>query len=246
MDHPLSAKEQIEIDFWRDSREESPGADSIRNIVNKFSESRVLLAKLQHFDELFRGGMILELGAGQGWASCFVKRLYPGATVIATDISEYAVRSVPKWERFFETKLDKTVACRSYEMPFDDGSIDLVWCFQAAHHFVAHRRTFAELRRVLRPGGAGLYLHEPACCPFIHRLARARVNAKRPAVPEDVLKCSEMRRLARDAGFSVELRRDPTTTSRNPIETVYYLVLQRSRLLRALLPCTTDFVFRKA
>jgi ubiquinone/menaquinone biosynthesis C-methylase UbiE len=40
-----------------------------------------------------------------------------------------------------------------HDLPFPDGSFDLVTCRRAAHHFSDIRRALAEMRRVLRPGG---------------------------------------------------------------------------------------------
>jgi len=242
----LDAKERIEIDYWKDSREENPEADSLHAIITKFSEARVLLPKLRRYQaEFARAGTILELGAGQGWASCIVKRQFPNSRVIATDISPHAVESVHKWEYLLKVRLDEALACRSYEIPMPDASVDLVWCFEAAHHFIAHRRTLVELHRVLRPGGSALYLHEPSCRPVIYRMAHRRVNQKRPEVPEDVLRYHEIAGLARAAGFTVDMRQDPTPVNRSPFETVYYMALQRSRILRSLLPCSMDYLFRK-
>jgi len=39
------------------------------------------------------------------------------------------------------------------ELPFPDGSFDLVTCRRAAHHFADVRRAVGEMVRVLRPGG---------------------------------------------------------------------------------------------
>ncbi|MCW5944102.1 MAG: class I SAM-dependent methyltransferase [Fimbriimonadaceae bacterium] len=249
MDQPreLAEKEQIEILFWRDSAHERPEADSLENLVNKLSEARVFLEKLSAFGDRFAGAQtILELGGGQGWASAMLKKRYPDKTLIASDISEFAIASVGKWERVFESKVDRTFACRAYEIPMEDASVDLVFCFAAAHHFVRHRSTMKELARVLRPGGAALYLHEPVCPPSMHKWAHRRVNRKRPEVPEDVLIYPEIVRLASEAGLRATVRFAPTTTNRGAIETVYYLAQQKLPFLRRLLPSSADFVIEKA
>lgn len=242
----LEEKERIEIDFWRNSESESPEADSVENVLNKASEARAFLESIRGFTGHFQASRsILELGAGQCWASCIVKRLYPSATVIGTDISEAAVASAHKWERIFGVRLDGTRACRSYATPFETASFDLVFACAAAHHFVRHRRTFAELARILKPGGVALYLREPGCRRYIHGLAHRRVNRKRPEVPEDVLIYRDLERLAREAGLQAETIFDPTPTSRGPVETVYYMVLQRMPLLQHLLPCSFSMLIRK-
>jgi len=39
----LRAKEQLEIDAWRDSPTEAPGVDSVENLVNKLADAPVFL-----------------------------------------------------------------------------------------------------------------------------------------------------------------------------------------------------------
>jgi len=245
-DIDIQAKERSEIEFWRDSPAERPEADSVESFIHKMSEARVLLEELQYHHIYFtRASSILELGAGQGWASCLVKKLFPGSRVLASDISSYAIASAGKWEEIFKVKLDGTFHCRSYEIPLSEGEVDLVFCFQSAHHFVRHRRTLREVYRVLRSGGICLYLFEPSCRAFLHKAAHARVNRKRPEVPEDVLIYSKILKLGREAGFRSEVRFNPTLTNRGPKELLYYYLLEKLPPLRHLLPCSADFLFFK-
>lgn len=243
----LQAKERRELRFWRESETERPGADDLSALVNKLAEARVAYEKLTAFDGLLRGAnTILELGAGQGWFSCMLARLFPQARILCSDISVDALRSLPTWERVYGARVPESFAARSYAVPLPDASADSVVTFAAAHHFRAHRRTLRELARVLRPGGVALYLHEPSCVAPLHPVAHWRVNRKRPVVPEDVLIYREIESLAQAAGLSCELTFAPTTTDRGPTETLYYSVIKRSRLLQRALPCTIDYVFRKA
>ncbi|RKZ87677.1 MAG: hypothetical protein DRR19_13335 [Candidatus Parabeggiatoa sp. nov. 1] len=77
-----------------------------------------------------------------------VKKCYPESSVILTDISEFAIASVHKWESIFSVKIDETFACKSYDIPKDDSSCDCIFAFAAAHHFVAHQKTLKEIKRV--------------------------------------------------------------------------------------------------
>lgn len=237
----LAAKEQIEIDAWKGNSVEHLGA-----IAYKFAESRAFLAKMGEYRTLFEGAeTVLEIGGGQGWAAAMVKRFFPDAIVYLSDISPHAIAQAPEWERILKVRLDGAFACRSYDIPMPSASVDLVFCFEAAHHFVAHRRTLAELFRILRPGGAALYLREPSCPAWIHPLAHRRANAKRPEVPEDVLRAREIAQLGREAGFEVTVRYDPSVVNRQPWETVYYAMLQRARFLQRVLPCSADYLFQR-
>jgi len=240
-------RERLEIDFWTASETESPGARSLDAFTNKMSEARIVLEKFEAYREIFSSaGHVLELGGGQGWVSCMLARTFPNIErIVMSDISPAAVALLPEWERVFDVKVSSCFACRSYEIPAGDESFDLVFAFAAAHHFGAHRRTLREIGRVLKPGGRALYLHEPACRDYVYERAFKRVNRKRPVVQEDVLRFKRISELAKDAGLEVQLVSAPTTTYRAPLETIYYLVLQKIPVLRSILPCSLDFIFTK-
>jgi SAM-dependent methyltransferase len=156
--------QRIELELWDELKNE----DWLGNLSNKLSELRWLMPKFTAYDQQFRNaGAVLELGGGEGWSSCVVKRLYPGLHVTASDISDSAVSGIGKWERIFESTVDARFACRSYSVPLPDNSVDLIFSFQAAHHFRLHRETLKEVARILRPGGVCMYLHEPSCRKYI-------------------------------------------------------------------------------
>jgi SAM-dependent methyltransferase len=142
-------------------------------------------------------------------------------------------------------KLENSYACKSYDIHEADSSFDLIFCFSAAHHFLAHKRTLTELKRVLKPGGSAIYLFEPTSPKYLYSLAYQRVNAKRPEVPEDVLVPSKLQKIAEDLGLDFQVDFYPTHKGRGPIATAYYPVLARIGFLQALLPCTANFIFTK-
>jgi len=239
-------RRELEDDYWRTSEHERPESNSVHNIVNKAGEAAIFLEILELYRADFaRAGTVLELGAGQGWASCLVKSLFPNARVIATDVSDYAVRSLPKWEGIFGVKLDAAKTAPSDDLPEEDGSIDVVFCFAAAHHFATDRSTLAEIHRVLSPGGVAHYLYEPACPAYLHRAAKWRVMRKRPEVPEDVLVYTRLLSYAEEVGLSGQVSFYPSFTHRGRMETFYYATLSALPPLRRLLPCTANFAFRK-
>ncbi len=242
----IEEKQKIEIEFWRDSKDESPESNSIRNIINKVSDAGVFLDCLKrHQNKLATTGRILELGAGQGWASCVYKRLYPKTHVITTDISEFAIMSLHKWERLFDVKVNNSYACTSYKTKESDASIDQIFCFAAAHHFLAHKRTLHEISRILKPGGMAIYFHEPATPKYFYALARWRINKKRPKVPEDVLITSELQKLAHKIGLDLYIDYYPSLIKRGPFETVYFFILGQLPFLQRILPSSAIFIFTR-
>jgi SAM-dependent methyltransferase len=56
----------------------------------------------------------------------------------------------------------RTVACDAEQLPFADGSFDLVLGHAVLHHIPHLDRAFAEFLRVLRPGGELVFAGEPS------------------------------------------------------------------------------------
>lgn len=242
----LEKKEKIEIEFWKNAPEENPSVYSIPNLINKFKDAELFLDKISCYAADFKAATdILELGAGQGWASCMLKSYYPQARITTTDISPFAIESLHHWEAIFKVKIDERLSCKSYEVPLKDASFDLIFCFAAAHHFVKHGRTLRELKRLLKPGGKILYLHEPACRSYIYPLAKKRVNKKRHEVPEDLLIYRKLRQLARKEGLSARIIFTPLIRNRSFGGTLYFRMLSKLPFLQHILPCTIDVLMKK-
>jgi SAM-dependent methyltransferase len=242
----VEERQQIEIDYWRTSKEEAPGPLSIPNLVNKMGDAQVFFDLVQRYGALFpTAGRILELGGGQGWAACMVKRLRRQADVTTTDISPYALEAVPHWERVFDVRLDHRYACKSYETREPDAAVDLAFTFASAHHFIEQERTFGELSRILKPGGVALYLYEPTSNQFFYPVMHWRVNKNRPAVPEDVLVPARLKRAALASGLDMRVDFYPSLIKRGRVETLYYTMMSIVPALSSVLPCSANIVITK-
>jgi SAM-dependent methyltransferase len=194
----------------------------------------------------FQAGTILEIGAGQGWASCMLKKKYANKQIFCSDLSEYAIASVKYWEELFKIKLDKTIVCKSYDIPLDNASADIIFCFAAFHHFRDYQNTLNEVYRILKPNGYCLFLFEPSCGKAVYSLAYKRVNKLRPEVPEDVLRYKEILNTAKEAGFrKAQIIFRPILTNRRPLETIYYYIIGKIKFLQKILPCSGDYFLRK-
>ena len=69
----VAQKHEAERRFWAVSKDECPRSDSINNIMNKLPQVSGLAEFLERpvYQQKFsKAKRILELGAGQGWASC--------------------------------------------------------------------------------------------------------------------------------------------------------------------------------
>lgn len=236
----------VETTFWESDPFERPGADAVENIVNKGIEAAIFREIHGAFAEVFGGAQrIVEVGGGQGWASCLVKRLHPQAHVTTTDAVPAAVSGRAIWERVYNCTLDGAIAAPAQQLPLPDASVDLIFCFAAAHHFVDHAAALREAFRILRPGGSCLWLYEPTSSALLHGVAEARVNRKRPDVKEHVLVPSRMLDIAAAAGFRGSVQHWPNPLRRGRFEALYYSVLSYLAPLARLLPCTSHLVFVK-
>lgn len=95
---------------------------------------------------------ILDLGSGTGYGSQLLRARFPRAEIIALDIAggmlEFARRERPAAEHY--------VAGDAEQLPLADGCVDLVFSSMALQWCYRLPRLFAELRRVLAPGGRAL------------------------------------------------------------------------------------------
>jgi len=92
------------------------------------------------------GARVIDLAAGTGRLSGRFVEL--GVDVVAV---EPAANMRAVLERRFPSV--RAIVARAESMPFDEGSVDAVVVGNAFHHF-DHDAAMAEIRRVLRPGGA--------------------------------------------------------------------------------------------
>ena len=242
----IQQKERADAEAFKRAR--SAAAFSVNHKIGKAIEMTKLLRALKEYHHIFsQSDTILEIGGGTCWAGYLVKSLFPESTVISSDVVPEAVQEHTVWETFFDTRPDHIIACKSYEIPLAKASVDLAFCFEAAHHFGKHRTTLSELHRIVRPGGHVLYLEEPTCTRFLYKYAHRRVNKKREqdGVAEDVLIRSQILKLAADEGFSGAIFLDTHIINRGEIETIYYLILKKIPFLQRFLPCGANVVLKK-
>jgi ubiquinone/menaquinone biosynthesis C-methylase UbiE len=122
----------------------------------------------------------LEIGAGTGYFSLNLLQTGVVSEATCTDISPGMLATLE--HNASELGLDvETVACDAAELPFDDESFDLVLGHAVLHHLPDLDGSFAEFKRVLRPGGMLFFAGEPSRTG--DRLARVPKQAALKAAP---------------------------------------------------------------
>jgi len=103
------------------------------------------------------GMRVIDLGCGSGAFALFIARVVGGGGKV------YAVDIQPAMLQQLEGKLAKTEnqdirnielkQASAYELPFEDGSLDLVYMVTVLQEIPDRGRALREIRRVLKPGG---------------------------------------------------------------------------------------------
>lgn len=103
--------------------------------------------------KLDRNSSVLDLGAGYGGSCRWLSKAF-GCRSVALNLSE--VENERDREKNKEQGLDKLVEvvdATFEEVPYEDKSFDLVWSQDAFLHSGNREKIFAEIDRVLKPGG---------------------------------------------------------------------------------------------
>jgi SAM-dependent methyltransferase len=103
----------------------------------------------------------LEIGAGTGYFTLNLLRAGVLDGAVATDISPGMLASLRASAERLDLPVD-TACCEAAELPFEDGSFDLVFGHAVLHHLPDLPAAFREFRRVLRPGGRVAFCGEPS------------------------------------------------------------------------------------
>lgn len=86
---------------------------------------------------------VLDIGCGNGRYTRRLREAFPGAEVIGVDLAEGILATVP----------EPTVAADIIDLPFADGSADVVLAMHMLYHVPDIPAALDELQRVLAPGG---------------------------------------------------------------------------------------------
>lgn len=122
--------------------------------IRAIAESRAQVLDLLGREPIARGSTVLELGADVGWASSIL--LDAGCRVIATDVTDHLLLAPSGGS----PDLCRLLADMN-RVPLADATADVVFAASCVHHSWDLGRTFREIARVLKPGGAAYLCGEP-------------------------------------------------------------------------------------
>jgi SAM-dependent methyltransferase len=122
----------------------------------------------------------LEVGAGTGYFGLNLLRAGTLEHYVASDISPgmLAVLSASAQRLGLSAR---TACCESADLPFEDGSFDIVFGHAVLHHLPDLGASLREFRRVLAPGGVIAFCGEPS--HYGDRLAAAPKRAAHAVAP---------------------------------------------------------------
>jgi ubiquinone/menaquinone biosynthesis C-methylase UbiE len=235
--------------------------------AQKFEESRVVQAVDDTFDaivfrspsiRIFQNLMsrlqlsgdetILEMGGGFCWASALLKREFPNAYVVGSDLIFSNLEFTAKFEKVLPTSLDEKWAFNCKEIPFESEQFDRIFVFAAFHHFGEQNdftQTLAEMVRVLKSKGKIVLLYEPSSPAYLYQAAYKRVNID-PYADEDLLVLSKIEQITNSLKCKFSCEFYPSYEDRSLMSTIYYFTLNKISLLQKLLPCTVNVFIEKA
>lgn len=105
---------------------------------------------------------VLEIGPGPGELAARLARLVPDLRYTGLDVDPaMVVLAGARAEHLGVADRVRFVVGDVAAMPFEDGSFDLVVSSFSAHHWPDAKAAFAEIRRVLRPGGRAIVYDLP-------------------------------------------------------------------------------------
>ncbi len=156
---------------------------------------------LQEYASLGDPGVAVDIATGAGFTAFAVAPYVERA--LATDIAAGMLRQAGQLAA--EQGLDNVELAfvEAEHMPFADGSLDMVTCRQAAHHFYDLPLALREINRVLKPGG--VFLLSDTCAPEDDAVAEWMndVELRRDVSHVWDRKQSEWRVMLQEVGLSV-------------------------------------------
>ena len=147
----------------------------------------------------------VDLGASVGWVEPYILKTYPRATLIALEANDDPLCGLGRshaLKQHYGVDFVSLVA-DMHHIPLLESTVDLVFSVDALHHFRDLKAVFAEVARVLKPGGRFYGLNEPDrpegtdekeyVAPFAEIEMRHNIIERRPTRQEYETSGSELK-----------------------------------------------------
>lgn len=102
----------------------------------------------------FAGSKVIEVGCGPGAGSKHLAGVHHSASFVGIDLNNDLIEWCSKHHRLDNLEFQQGDAL---SLPIDDSSVDAVINVESSHCYPSRPRFFAEVARVLRPGGMFLF-----------------------------------------------------------------------------------------
>jgi arsenite methyltransferase len=141
------------------------------------------------------GAAVLDVGCGSGWASRLMAKKANAGRVVGIDISDEMVQVARESSSSFTNTTFEVASAE--KLPFKDGEFSHAFSMESLYYYADIPRALAEIKRVLRPGGAfttvvDLYLESRPTHQWVDDLK----------VPVQLLSTAQYRSLFENAGFT--------------------------------------------
>lgn len=177
----------------------------LEDLFHRRGQSCVVEMKLSELS----GKRVLEVGSGSGGHSCIFKR--HGAKVTAIDLTLERAASTARKLAAMKGPDSAVYQADAENLPFRDNSFDIVYSNGVLHHSENTEACIAEVRRVLKPGGAAvIMLYSRISAAFLFNIL------PRAIMTGEIFRWSEAEWIGR-----LTEGKPKFGTTRNPITRVY-------------------------
>lgn len=148
---------------------------------------------------------VLDLGTGSGDFIAVLKKAFPKASITGTDVDGQSL------ENARSTYPDVNFMIMEAEhLTFDDNSFDAVTISKALHHLSNPETAFAEMKRVVKPGGwiivSELFSDNLSPAQEVHKMFhhfRSRIDRLQGISHHETFRKNEILALIREAGIEI-------------------------------------------
>lgn len=198
--------------------------------------ARMFDLALQEMD-LKGGECILDLGAGQGWASRYFAE--KGCTVMAVDIVDCEWYGLGRsWAIMdYAGVYFEPIIADGEKLPFPPETFDFVFLCGTLHHFRKFEKVLKEIKKVLKPGGRIIAAGEPSISIFSkEKDIQAMLEETKEGITERRPKVFQYWWAFKKAGFK-DIQIDTFETYKASPEQIYtWIIAVRQNFFRLVRP----------